>query len=205
MSNVCGGDNGAGRCRSSPAAVSHRKENTGHTEDGCGSPRGARGRGSAGAVVDGFTKGTARGVCEQNGETQRRNGRIASTTAAATSATTTTTTTTTPTKSLRTTLTTGRGGGGGGGPSMLTMQTCFKQEREAFIQDLQVLHRQLEAKDRDHARREREIQAACARARAEARAAQERAASLQKETDGAAAALAAATARAGLASEGLDR
>lgn len=87
---------------------------------------------------------------------------------------------------------------------MLTMQACFKQEREAFIQDLQVLHRQLEAKDRDHARRERESQAACARARAEARAAQERAASLQKEADGAAAALAAAVARAGVASDGLD-
>ncbi|CAM9689967.1 unnamed protein product [Scytosiphon promiscuus] len=61
-----------------------------------------------------------------------------------------------------------------GTAGMLTMQTCFKEEREAFIRDLRVLHRQLEAKDREHARRERESQAAFARARSEGRAAQER-------------------------------
>lgn len=153
-----------------------------------------------------FAKGTAGGTHgQQRREAPRFNGRsaFAATTASATSATTAT-----PTKPAATATGTpgrGGGGGGGGGPSMLTVQTCFKQEREAFIQDLQVLHRQLEAKDRDHARRERESQAACARARAETRAAQERAASLQKEADGAAATLAEAVARAGVASEGLDR
>lgn len=91
------------------------------------------------------------------------------------------------------------------GPSMLTMQTCFRQEREAFIRDLQVLHRQLDAKDKDHARRQRESQAACAQARAETRSAIERTVLLQKEAEDAAAARAEAEARASVAVEGLDR
>lgn len=93
----------------------------------------------------------------------------------------------------------------GDGTSMLTMQTCFRQERESFIRDLQVLHRQLDAKDRDHARRDAESQAAFSRARAEARAARERAASLRKEAEAAAAARAVAEARVGVAAEELDR
>lgn len=91
------------------------------------------------------------------------------------------------------------------GPSMLTMQTCFKQEREAFIRDLQVLHRQLEAKDRDHARRQKENEAACALARTETRTAIERTFSLRKEAEDAATAQAEAEARTAVAVEGLDR
>lgn len=87
----------------------------------------------------------------------------------------------------------------------LTAQTCFKEERESFIRDLQVLHRQLEAKDRDRARREREHRAASARARAETRAAQERAEALRRGADDATAARAATEARMEAATEALAR
>lgn len=86
-----------------------------------------------------------------------------------------------------------------------TVQTCFKEERESFIRDLQVLHRQLEVKDRDRARREGEHRAAGARARADVRAAQERAETLGGELEVAAAARVAAEARAEALAEGLDK
>lgn len=86
-----------------------------------------------------------------------------------------------------------------------TIQTCFKDEREAFIRDLQVLHRQLEAKDRDRARREREHQAAGARAKAEAKAAQERSDAFRREAEEASVARSAAEARAEAAAESLDK
>lgn len=86
-----------------------------------------------------------------------------------------------------------------------TIQTCFKDEREAFIRDLQVLHRQLEAKDRDRARREREHQAAGSRAKAEAKAAQERSDAFRREVEEASVARSAAEARAEAAAESLDK
>lgn len=94
--------------------------------------------------------------------------------------------------------------GGRGHTTILTMQTCFKEERESFIRDLQVLHRQLEAKDRDHARREREYRAAGVRTRAESRAAHERSDLIQREADEAAVVRQAAEARAETTTERLQ-
>lgn len=68
-----------------------------------------------------------------------------------------------------------------------------------------VLHRQLEAKDRDRARREREYQEATARARVEARSAQERVGLLRKEAEDALSAKGAAEAMAEAASNSLER
>lgn len=203
-----GGDRSTGRSTSSPAAVRGRKNGAGNGVRSLSTTTGALGRSTAGATGDRAMRTavaaqndegvrTLKGATmdahgeKQQGDAHQCKGRNATSTASSAAAPATTT----APRKLAT----------AGGSSMLTMQTCFKQEREAFIQDLQVLHRQLEAKDRDHARRERESQAACARARADARAAQERTVSLQKDADGAAAALAAAVARAGAASEGLDR
>lgn len=96
-------------------------------------------------------------------------------------------------------------GAPGRGRTVSTIQTCFREEREAFIRDLQVLHRQLEAKDRARVRCEQEHQASRARARSEARAAQERVEALQAEVDEAVAAKAVAEARTETGKEGLDR
>lgn len=93
----------------------------------------------------------------------------------------------------------------GNGTRALTLQTCFKEERESFIRDLQVLHRQLESKDRDHARREKELLDVRARARAEARTAQVRADTLLKEVEEATAGRTVAEANAEAVTEGLDR
>lgn len=76
------------------------------------------------------------------------------------------------------------------------VQQCFKEERASFIRDLQVLHRQLEAKDRESSRREKECRAAVARARLEARSAREQADVLRAEAEKAVAARAAVEATA---------
>lgn len=76
------------------------------------------------------------------------------------------------------------------------VQQCFKEERASFIRDLQVLHRRLEAKDRESARREKECRAAVARARLEARSAKEQADALRAEAEKAVAARATVEATA---------
>lgn len=76
------------------------------------------------------------------------------------------------------------------------VQQCFKDERASFIRDLQVLHRQLEAKDRESSRREKECRAAVARARLEARSAKEQADVLRAEAEKAVAARATVEATA---------
>lgn len=210
-----GGTGGVVRCRSSPAGASRghsaARDVVRSSSDSVGLAAGRRvasGGGVAGAMAaeaqqeGGECGADSRGLHKQHKQVHaggthgqaRPNGRSGRNTPTA----------------ARHSSTTPTGGGGGGataadGTSMLTMQTCFRQERESFIRDLQVLHRQLDAKDRDHARRDAESQAALSRARADARAARERAASLQKEAEAAAAARAVAEARVGVAAEELDR